>query len=391
MPTLTKRERVARCLAHQEPDHVPIDIGSTASWFTDPAYERMKKQLGIESEGDLFRLGENAAHYDEKLLDQLDTDFRHVYLRPSQTDWAAWNASDKTQFVDEWGIERSYILSDYGGGNWERTSNPLAEATADDLDDYPWPDPTDPARVEGLAERAKRLWEETDYAISARAVSHGLFELSWELRGMEQFLVDMMLDKPFAHKLIGKILSVQLGLYTALLDAAGPYVQVVQTADDYGAQNAPLMSPELYREMIMPYRQELNRLIKAKAPQAKIQHHTCGSVYKLLPDLIETGIEILNPVQPLAADMDPARLKAEFGDQLTFHGAIDIQQAMVGSIEDVETEVRTRIQQLGPGGGYIIATCSNVQPDIPPENVLALLRIARQAGQYPLKGETPDE
>lgn len=384
MTVLTSRERVARALAHQEPDLVPIDIGSTASWFTDTAYERMKEHLGLDSEGDLFRLGENAAHYDDQLLERLDTDFRHVYLHPSQVDWDAWNASDKTCFVDEWGIERHLVESDFGGANWERVSNPLADATEADLDDYPWPDPTDPARVEGLAERARRLWEETDYAIAARSVSHGLFELGWELRGMEQFLIDMLSNKPFVHKLLRKILDVQLGLYGTLLDAVGPYVQIVQTADDYGSQDGPLFSPSLYRELIMPYRQELNRFIRSKAPQAYIQHHTCGSVYRLMPELIETGINILNPVQPLAADMDPARLKAEFGEQMVFHGAIDIQQALNGSVEDVQAEVQTRIRQLGPGGGYIIAPCSNFQADNPPENIWTMLESARELGRYPL-------
>jgi uroporphyrinogen decarboxylase len=140
----------------------------------------------------------------------------------------------------------------------------------------------------------------------------------------------------------------------------------------------------MYRQFIMPYRQELNRFIKSRAPQVYIQHHTCGSVYRLLPELIETGVDILNPVQPLAADMDPARLKAEFGDKLTFHGAIDIQQAMAGTVEDVRAEVTTRIKQLGPGGGYILAACSNFQPDTPSENVLVMIETARQAGRYPL-------
>lgn len=384
MPVLTSRERVNRALNHQESDLVPIDIGSTAAWFTDIAYERMKEYLGLESQGDHFRLGENAGHYDDELLDLLDTDYRHVYVRPSQKDRDSWNASDKLTYVDEWGVRRRRVPSDYGGWNWERVSYPLADATLDDLDTYPWPDSSDPLRVEGMAARAKSLWEDTDYAVAARAVSHGLFELAWELRGMEQFLVDMMLNKPFAHKLLQKILAVQIGLYGSLLDAVGPYVQIVQTADDYGSQTGPMISPALYREMIMPYRQTLNRLIRSKAPQAKIQHHTCGSVYRLLPDLIETGIDILNPVQPLAADMDPARLKAEFGEQIVFHGAIDLQEGMIGSPERVREEVVTRIKQLAPGGGYIIAPCSNFQADSTVENILTMLSTAREAGRYPI-------
>ena len=141
MTTLTSRERVARALAHQEPDQVPIDIGSTAAWFTDVTYERMKDYLGLASEGDLFRLGENAAHYDDQLLARLDTDFRHVFLHPSQADWDAWYASDKTRFVDEWGIERRLVRSGYGGANWEKVTYPLKDATINDLDNYPWPDP----------------------------------------------------------------------------------------------------------------------------------------------------------------------------------------------------------------------------------------------------------
>ncbi len=384
MKTLTSRERVARTLAHQEPDLVPIDIGSTACWFVDTAYEQIKKRLGLNSQGDLFRLGENAAYYDKELLNQLDTDFRHVYLRPSRVDWDAWNASDKTSFTDEWGIQRRRVESSTDS-NWEKVSNPLANATEADLDNYPWPDPSDPARVEGLDERAHHLWEKTDYAIAARAVSHGIFELAWELRGMEQFMVDMLQNEPFARKLMRKILDVQLGLYGVFLDAVGPYVQVVQTADDYGSQNGPLFSPRLYRKYILPYRQELNRLIHAKAPHARVQHHTCGSVYRLMPELVETGIEVLNPVQPLAADMDPARLKAEYGTKLTFHGAVDEQHALNGSVEDVKAEVAARVRALAPGGGYILAPCSNFQADTPPDNVLTMIETARTVGRYPIQ------
>ena len=385
METLTKRERVIRALNHAEPDLVPIDIGCTASWFTETIYEQLLAHLDIKDPGELFRLGENAAVYNDELVQRLDTDFMHVYLKPSGTDRAAWEAMAGDWFVDEWGIRRQRIADATGGYNWEKVSYPLKDASAADLDDYPWPDPGDPARVDGLAERARHIYNGTDFAISARAVSHGLFEMAWELRGMEVLMDNMFDDKPFVHKLIGKILKVQKGFYSALLGAVGPYVQVVQTADDYGAQDGLLFSPEMYREFIQPYRRELNQLIKTKAPQAKIQHHTCGSVYKLLPDLIDTGIDILNPVQPLARDMAPAKLKAEFGRRLTFHGAIDIQQAMAGSLDDVRREVRQRIQQLGPGGGYIMATCSNVQSDSSPEHVLAMIAAGRKYGQYPLQ------
>lgn len=385
MESLTPRARVACTLAHKEPDRIPIDLGSTACWFTETAYKRICEHFELTNEGDLFRLGENSGVYDEQLLDRLGTDFRHVYLHPSTVEWENWYASDKTCFTDDWGITRKLINSDFGGANWEKTSFPLASASIGDLDVYPWPDPFDPSRVAGLTERAQRLWYETDYAISARAISHGLFELAWELRGMERFMIDLMVDKPFAHKLLGKILDVQIGLYTAFLDVVGPYVQIVQTADDYGSQTGPLMSPKLFTEMIVPYRTELNKIIHSKAPHAYIQHHTCGSVYKLLPQLTETGIDILNPVQPLARDMDPERLKQDFGNTLTFHGGIDLQQALSGSVDDVHNEVRLRIAQLGTGGGYILAPCSNFQPDNPIENILGMIDAACEFGVYSLQ------
>ena len=133
---------------------------------------------------------------------------------------------------------------------------------------------------------------------------------------MENFLVDMMTEKEFAGYLLDQILDIQMAMYDVLLKDAGKYVQMVETADDYGTQKGPMMSPELFREMILPRRRKLNDFIRSKAPNAKIFHHTCGSVYKLIPDLIEAGIDVLNPIQHSAAEMDTYRLQEEFGDKI---------------------------------------------------------------------------
>jgi uroporphyrinogen decarboxylase len=154
--------------------------------------------------------------------------------------------------------------------------------------------------------------------------------------------------------------------------------------DDLGTQNGPQMSPKTYRKVIKPYHQELFAFVRERT-EARIFLHTCGSVYRLLPDLIEAGVEILNPVQVSARDMDTRRLKAEYGDRLTFMGAIDTQRVLpFGSVEDVQAEVERRIAHLGPGGGYILAPVHNVQADVPPENLIAMYRHARQVGRYPL-------
>jgi len=373
---MTSRERVALAINHKQPDRVPVDMGSTASGFTNHTFFKLKEVLGVTSPDILMRPDESASYYNDELLEKLGGDFRHVFLLPPDN-FEIQYKEDGT-FTNELGIEKKLIA-----GLAQNSSCPLADAeTVEDIDKYPLPDPYNKGRVKGMKERAEHLYNNTTYAIAARSVSHGFFELAWELRGMENFFVDMMVDKKFANRLLDKTLEYQMGLYDNLLSAVGPYVQIVETADDYGTQSGPIMSPELFKEMILPRRKKLNEFIKSKAPNAKIFHHTCGSVYKLLDYIIETGVDILNPVQPLAADMDSFRLKKEFGDRICFHGAIDEQVALVGDLKTLEEEVKTRISAFAPGGGYIMAPTSNFQDDMPIENILNFVSLAKKYGTY---------
>jgi len=376
--SLTPRERVSLTLSLKEPDRVPIDIGSTAANFTNPVYFKLKKYFRITGNIQPFRPTETAGFYDDRILKCLGTDFRHLFLLPPSNFKIKYDAEGC--FYDEWGIKKKKV-----GDRIEIIDSPLARASVSDLDNYPWPNPYDPARVKNLEERAQFLWEKTNYAIAARAVSHGFFELAWELRGMENFLIDMILNKRFANALLDKTLQIQIGLYDVLLTKVGKYIQIVETADDYGSQNGPLISPELFREMIKPRRKKLNDFIRSRAPQVKILHHTCGSVYELIEDLIETGIDILNPVQPLAKNMDSFKLKHEFGNRLCFHGGIDEQQAIPGPLDKLEEEIIKRINSFAPGGGYILAPTSNFQVDTPIENILFLVEKAKKYGRYPIK------
>ena len=207
------------------------------------------------------------------------------------------------------------------------------------------------------------------------------------LCGYEEFLVRLKDDKPFATRLIEKILGVQLALYDILLDGIGQYVHIVETAEDYGTQTSLLISPATYREMIMPARQQLNAFIKSKAPHAKILHHTCGAVGRLIPDLWASGIDILNPIQPLATGMDSATLKGQWGDRLCFDGGIDTQYALPGSPAALAAEVAQRVLALAPGGGYSLGPANHIQADVPPANVVALYELARDLGRYPLDTE----
>lgn len=373
---MNSRERVECILAHKKPDRVAVDIGSTASGLTNPTMERVKKYFGITSEGINFRPDESASYYNDEVLEALGGDFRHVFLMPPEGEDYQYN--DQGVMVNEWGIQKTIKT-----GLSQNSSTPLADAgSIDEIMSYQWPDPYAPGRNRGIRERIEHLYNDTEYALAARSVSHGIFELAWELRGMENLLCDMMIDKEFANALLDKTLEIQMGLYDVLLEDAGKYVQMVETADDYGTQKGPMMSPELFDEMILPRRKKLNDFIHSKAPQAKIFHHTCGSVYRLLPNLIAAGVQVLNPVQPSAAEMDTYRLQAEYGDKIIFHGSIDEQTALIFGQDVLRKEMEERIASLGRDGGYIMAPTSNFQDDMPLENIVNFAKMAKEIGDY---------
>ncbi len=375
------RERVLVALNHREPDRVPLSFGGTASSFTDAAYFQLKEYLGIRGDVKPYRYGHTGNYYDDRILEALGTDYRYLVL--TCPDDSHLQYLPDGSFIDEWGVRNQSV-----DGYVSRVGKPLAGATLEDLESYPWPyltrsDASPLAR--GLLDRAKYLYEESDCAIVARAaMSSSFLENGAWLCGYEEFLIRLKSDKPFAARLIEKILNVQLALYDVLLEGVGEYVHIVETAEDYGTQSSLLISPAVYREMIMPARKRLNAFIKSKAPKAKILHHTCGSVARLIPDLLASGIDILNPIQPLAEGMDSARLKAQWGDRLCFDGGIDMQYAMTGSLEALGVEVARRVLALAPGGGYSLGPSNHIQVDVPPQNVVALFEMARELGRYPI-------
>ncbi len=373
--TLSSRQRVLTTLAHHEPDRLPLDFMGTASCLVDPAYFALRDHLGLKGDGRLFRREENTRFYDERILQALGVDFRRVWMRQPEARHDRVEAEGT--LIDEWGLKRRRI-----GDLLSYVSSPLESATAGDLSTYPWPDPSDPERVAGLAEEARRLREAGTHAVVARSPCLGIFELAQRLRGMERFLMDLLLDKRFAGALVHRIKEVQMGFYEAYLSAVGPYVDVVETGDDYGAQAGPLISPAVFSEILAPARRELNDLIKTKAPQAKVFLHSDGAIFKLIPAFIETGIDILNPVEPDVPGNDPAVLKATFGDQLVFHGHLDNKRALRGTTEEAQAEVRRLFDGLGPGGGYIMAPTNHVQVDVPPRNLLEVYRYAREYAVY---------
>ena len=365
---MNSRERVIATLHHQPPDHVPVDLGSTlVSNIHRKANNQLKAYLGIQADEPVHDIVQGLVVPDERILHQFGVDFRRVALRPpsNKTSYLP-SGSDKT-YRDEWGMRRQ--RTDL---YWEIVESPLADAKVEDLRHFPWPDPHDPMRVAGLADEARNLYQETDFALVADFLGGGIFEQALWMRGFERFMMDMVSDEHFVAALMDTLLELYIKFYTVYLDAVGAYVQIIAVGDDLGMQTGPLISPALYRRLIKPRHKELYSFIHSQT-DAKILHHSCGGIFPLVQDLIDVGVDILNPIQTSAQGMDPAILKRDFGNQLVFHGGIDVQQILpFTTSERVREEVRSIVATLGKGSGYIFAPSHNIQADVPPENIIAM-------------------
>ena len=383
---MTSRERVRAVLNHQEPDRVPLDLGGINTSLMLETHDNLKRKLDLDkTPTQLLSKTWQIAKTDEAILERLAVDIRYIFpeVRSAEDSASVNTASDPTPedtFTDEWGIVRRFVKHYY-----EMESHPLKEADSlEDIESYPWPEPRDYFVFEGLGERARNLRETTDYAVGEYMGGGSLFEQAWYLRGYPELLIDFMVHKDFAHALLSKILAVRKKNAELYLREVGAYLDIFQIGDDIATQEGPAMSPELYREMLKPYHAELFQYIKERT-RAKLYYHSCGGITPLIDDLIEIGVDALNPIQVSAKGMNTAELKKRFGKRQVFWGGIDSQQALpFGSPEDVRAEVRRRISDLGPGGGYILSGVHNLQPDISPENILAMYDEGMRFGKYPL-------
>ncbi len=203
------------------------------------------------------------------------------------------------------------------------------------------------------------------------------------LRGFTQMILDLQMNPEFMSALLSKLLEINIDATERFLDKVGKYIQVFRGGDDMATQQGLLMSLETFRRFIKPVYKKYFDFVKSKT-DAKIFFHSCGNVTDLIDDLVESGVDILNPVQ-VSAMSDTADLKSRFGNKVVFWGGIDTQQVLPrGSLEDIEKEVSKRIRDLGPGGGYVLASVHNIQPDVPPQNIIAMAEAARKYGSYPL-------
>ena len=373
---MNHRERVLSALNHKEPDRVPIDLWGSASRLHTELYYKIVDYLGYESYGDEVRPHTTTAYVDYRISDEIDADFRHIAkgkLRNFQPHF-----DDYGNLIDEWGVGHKKV-----GDYWAVTYHPLAHATIQDIDTYKWPVAEDPGRIEGIEEQAKNWYKNTDYSITTTTAVSGLFmELGQYLRGTDKFFMDLYIDQNFSHKLIAELTDKLIEIYVYYLTPISKYIDWVEFTEDYGTQDRPFISKELFRKFFKKPHVRLFNAIKEIAPNTKIFFHSCGSIRELIPDFIDMGIDILNSLQPRAKGMDSYELKKEFGSELIFHGGIDIQEGICGSVEKAINEAKRRIDAFAPGGGYIFSPSNHFQPDTPIENFFAIYETAINYRKY---------
>ena len=402
---MNSRERVLEALNHREPDRVPIDLGGTDnSGITAIAYNRLKAYLGMEwGKTQVFDMMQQLAKVEEPIRRFARSDVVAILLEPKE--WktsrlpdgslceipAKWNAvkkEDGSMVVYDEGGHEAFKLPK-GGYYYEPVYAPMKDVKsasevdeyAEEIESYDWPFFAD-EDFEDLKRKAKRLFEETEYALVGCFFGH-IYAAGQQLRGFSNFMVDLMSRPEIAEAIMERLVEAYKERFMKYVEAVGDYIQIVLVNDDLGMQEGPQISPVLYRKRIKPYHKELYRFIKENS-EAYLLLHSCGSVRAFIPDLIEIGVDALNPVQVSAAGMDTAELKKEFGDKIVFWGGgCDTQKILpFGTSREIDEEVKKRISDLAPNGGFIFTQVHNIQPDVPPENIVSMYSAVDRHGRY---------
>lgn len=383
---MNSRERVLTALNHQEPDRLPFDMGATVmTGIHVTAYKRLREFLGLpaKQEYPIVDILQQLTLIDQDVRERLQTDLLDAAPRSSGMFQITIKDMDNyTYFHDEWRI--GWRMPKAGGFYYDMFEHPLQKATTvAEIERFDWPDPVAPARFEGLGERVRHIAEIQGKGVVLGGLSAGIIEMCAWLRGYEAFYMDTLLNPEIVECIADKVMEMKMAFWEKTLEIAGPYADVILEADDFAGQHRLLFSLDTYRKLFKPRHKKLFDFIHART-KGKIFFHSCGAIRAAIPDLLDAGIDILNPVQVSATDMDPFELKREFGQDLTFWGgAVDPQQIYgAGSPQEVRDHVKRNIEALAPGGGYIFASIHNTQPNVPPENVMAMWEALQEFGVY---------
>ena len=377
---MNSRERILAALNHQEPDRIPYDLGSTqVTGIHVVAYQRLRDYLGLPKiEPTLCDVVQQIALPDDDMIEKLGVDVRGLFPLNSHN-WKINNVDvgDALEFVDEWGILQRRPKDVLYYSVWR---SPLASETVtiDDVQKYNFPDTGDPARIAGLRDLALKYRAENK-AVMIKGVLAGIFEMSQRVRGMQNIMMDLASNTELACAFIDKMTDLKIRFWEMALPQLGDLVDVISEADDYGTQESQLVSPRMFRQIFKPRLARLIQRIKELAPHAKLFFHSDGNLRPILPDFAEIGVDILNPIHITAKGMEPAALKKDFGNQFVFWGGgVETQNVLpFGTPQEVKENVRKNIEALAPGGGYVFNTIHNIQADVPPENIVAMIEAMR--------------
>jgi uroporphyrinogen decarboxylase len=376
------RERTLAALDHKEPDRVPLDFGGRHTTLHLDAHQSLMRHLGLSGPKPALRSYHTyLVEPDPQLLERFERVTAAFF--PKSPDSYVFRIDPATNsYIDEWGTKYTMPPNGY---YYDVTAVPLPNAeTEADLKKYHWPKPADPSRIAGLAEEATAAWATGDKVLMMCSATPGLWEHSWYMFGIEKAFINLAANQPLMEAFTERLLEWQMAYWDMALVALGSTIDLVQLNEDLGTQHGPMMSLATFRRIYKPRLRRLVDIIR-KRTKARIYLHSCGSIYYIIPDIIECGIQILNPVQVNAKGMDSARLKREFGKALTFWGGgCDPVVLQNGTPQDVVEEVKRRIHDLAPGGGFVFGSVHNIQANVPPENIVALFDAAREFGGYPI-------
>jgi len=385
---MNSRDRILKTLNHQEPDRIPYDLASTqVTGITSGAYKNLISFLGIdEEEPEWLDVVQQVVIPSDKMFERLQVDTRGLFPLTSHN-WSVYNklkdAGKNWSYRDEWGMKHHFPKKN---GSWfSIVENPLqaVDFSPEIIKTHKWPNASDTRRIEGLREKALQYREQGKLVV-IKGLCAGLFEMAQRVRGMENAMLDPFLYPVENDLLIGKITDLKIEFWKMALSELHDVVDVVSEADDYGTQESQLISPDQFRTYFKPHLKRLITEIKQSAPEAKVFFHSCGNVRPIIPDFIEMGVDILNPVHVTAKGMDPLQLKKDFGQDITFWGGgIETQNILPFSTpEKIKEHVKKNIDALAPGGGFVFNTVHNIQNEVPPQNIMAMWETLQKYGMY---------
>lgn len=352
---MTPKERVLAAINHQQPDRVPVDFGAHPQVCRD-----LIQYLGLDDTADLLRIFEVDMRGTGPFIKWQASPY--CYADPTK------RVTDDGLFIDLWGVgfrRAETPTGEYIDIAWYPLANLKSEAELDQHE-YMNPDDWDYSLVRAHAEA------NSDYAVGVH--SRGTFEISWFIRGMEGFMSDLASEPSKALGLMDRVQERLKERLRRVLEAGGDAIHIAEYNDDVGTQNGLLMSPQMWRQHFKPRVAEMFDLIRSHG--MRVRYHSCGGVRDIIPDLIDIGLEILNPFQPLARGMEPLALKRDFGKHLTFHGGIDMQELLPhGTVQQVREETKRLLDALNVDGGWIACSSHNLQPDTPPQNIVAMYEV----------------